>query len=402
MYPLRIVLVGFQEEEPIEIRHELDNLGATVEAEFPSVKSAVASLPLPREEKRLFIFRLRSDKDARELERLNDAFIGRPILTVVNSSDEPTLIVQAMRAGAAQVVGLPIQVEDFTLALQRLARQFGHSAQASRVIAVSGVSEGCGATSLAINLSSEIARLGKLPCILTELSFRFGRLADYLGLEPRYTTQDLTADIERIDIDVVRQALVKVEENLHVLSGPYKAIATASVTPQHADRIVEYVRRLCQVVVLDMPYTFDDVYFRTIASADDIILVAQQTVPSIHALKTIQDQLQNTEVAGKLSLVINRYDAGSADFKIARIQDLLKVQHVFTVANDYKRFQSAMNIGCLLRKEGAGSPVLRDIEDLACALLGMQSTRTGWHVPAFLRHLVGPAQQPHAPRGPRI
>ena len=286
---------------------------------------------------------------------------------------------------------MPLEVEDLRAALTRIARQFGYPATTSRVIAVTGVSEGCGATTLAINLAEEFASQHRLSTLLVELSLGMGRLGTYLDIDPRTTTQDLLGDVERLDLDAVRSALVKVDDCFHVLAGPFKGIPTHRPAGDQVLRLVDYARRLAQVVVLDMPYTYDDTYFRTLAAADAVVLVADQTVPTVHALKTLHDALRQGEGTGSVYPVINRYDARRVEFETERLKELLGVPALYTVADDPARCAAAVNSGRLLRQAAPRSHALADIGDLTDALLGRRrrASKTGWCLPAFLRQLVG-------------
>ena len=69
------------------------------------------------------------------------------------------MMIRAMRAGAAQVVRLPLQGDDFRAAMHRIAIQFGHPQGKSRTVVVFGSSEGSGCTTVALNLASELGRL---------------------------------------------------------------------------------------------------------------------------------------------------------------------------------------------------------------------------------------------------
>ena len=224
MYPLTAVFIGCDENTCPGLRHELLEQGVKLEAEFTDVNQLFAELSVTPVRRRLFVVYLESAAACRYLERLNEVFSGQPILALMNEPSGSPLLLQAMRAGAAQVVALPLQIQDLKDALDRIALQFGYPANTSRLIAVSGVNEGCGATTIAINLAAEIASQYSTPTVLTELSLRMGRLAGYLDLSPGYTTHDVLSDLDRLDIEVVQQALVKVADNFHILAGPYKGI----------------------------------------------------------------------------------------------------------------------------------------------------------------------------------
>ena len=78
-------------------------------------------------------------------------------ILVVSSSNDGSLILQALRAGAKEFLTQPLQLEDLLGALGRIGeRRFGRTGEnrprGSQVIAVAGAIGGVGTTSLAINL----------------------------------------------------------------------------------------------------------------------------------------------------------------------------------------------------------------------------------------------------------
>lgn len=378
MYPLKVILVGCQEANLTQIQQDLLNQAVQIEGEFPDVKTAVASMTLAKDEKRLFITQLQSATDVAQIERLNETFSGRPILALVDREAlNQELVLHAMRAGAAQVVSLPPEFQDFKAAMDRIAKQFGYTSAESKVIAVSGVSEGCGATTVATNLAYEIATVHKAPCILAELTLPMGRLAVYLNLEPRFTTQDLLADMEHLDVSTVKQALIPAGENLSVLSGPYRAITPLAVSGTDVLRLIEYMRRLSNFVVLDMPYTYDETYLRVMGAADQVVLVAEQKLASVHGLVVVRDSLARQERVGTQFLVINRYNSYLKELRVDYLRDLLKVDNLMTIANDTDGVKASTKFGKPLRVQAPHSPALEGIGKLTSRLLGQEVPEHG-------------------------
>src|SRR5712692_7849016 len=161
MYPLKVILIGSDDNLMPRVRRELLNKSADREAEYPDVGSTIADLRPAPGDSRLFIVHLKSPLELAQLKRLNGTFIGKPIVALVEGKD-PSILIGAMRAGAAQVVPLPLQPDDFQAALDCIPVQFSQTSNQTRVIAVSGVTGGCGSTTIALNLAYEIAYLGQV------------------------------------------------------------------------------------------------------------------------------------------------------------------------------------------------------------------------------------------------
>jgi pilus assembly protein CpaE len=390
VYPFQVVVVGGGEDLLPDVRRELCNRFATLEAELPDVAGAVARLPLGPADKRLFIIRLASSQDLQQLRRLSSTYPGQPVVALMDGATDNLALIQAMRAGAAQVVLLPLRPDDFQAALEGVALQFGHPAGESRVVAVSGVTEGSGATTVAINLAYQIARIRQARCILAELSLRMGRLGTYLDIAPRFTTQDLLADAERLDLHMVEHALTPFGEHLHVLAGPRERLQPLAPPPPAVLRLVEYGRRLAGVVVLDMPYTFDELYFQALAAADQVVLVGEQAVPSLHDLELVSETLRLDYGIRVTYPVINRYDPRKPNLHVSRLAEVLHEPHLLTIANDNAAASAALDNGRPLQLQAPNSPALRDIDALARLLLGVAKPGVARGLSGLLHRLTHP------------
>ena len=220
MYPLPAVLVGCSDPENESVRSALAENAVAVAAEFPTIDALFARWTSPPDAaRRLVVAKVRSLDDVNQLGRMEGCFPGWPVLALVEGECDPDGLFQVSRAGAAQLVPFPFRREDFEAALDRLLVQFGLRATPCRVVAVSGVVEGCGATSVAVGLATELAAVGEVPCVLTELTFGLGRLAGLLNLTPTVTTRDLLHGPDEPNLGSVQAALVRAGDHLAVLSG---------------------------------------------------------------------------------------------------------------------------------------------------------------------------------------
>jgi pilus assembly protein CpaE len=383
MFPLKVTIVGCEGELLRLLRLELSVCSARIEAEFLGIESAIAGLHEggslddtrtlsrnrrnfePREsQKRLFIVYVPSLAELPGVKRLSTFFAGHAILVLMEPSADPRVPIAAMRVGASQVVMLPLQTDDFKLALDCVASQYGAPASC-QVVAVAGATGGCGATTIAINLAFEVSQARAMRVILAELSVRVGKLPLYLNVEPRYTTYDLLSEAHRLDSYFVQQALTSVVDRFHVLAGPYQGVAPINPRPSDVLRLIDCLRSMADMIILDVPCNYDSVYYETLAAADMILLVGEQKVPSIHALQMVQRSL-----SGKAHhLVLNRYDPNLPGFEARRLTEMLGTKDILTIASDYASVSTAINQGLPLGLKEPRSAVLGDIAVLAQTLV---------------------------------
>jgi pilus assembly protein CpaE len=386
MFPLNVVVIGCEGDLLQMLRLELAVHTARIEAEFLGVESVISGLraapigdptretPLQGKKdalieapRRLFIVHLDSAQEMPSIKRLSSFFPGNPILVLMDTAGDPNLPITAMRMGANQFVPLPWRADDLKQAIDCIASQHGHSVN-NQVIAVAGVTGGSGATTIAINVAFELATLHPLRVVLAELSLQVGKLPLYLNVEPRYTTHDLLRDIHRLDLYSIQQALTPIVDRFHILAGPYHSVSPLTVPPGDVLLLIECLRQLADIVVLDVPCTYDALYFDTLNASDQVVLVGEQKVPSVRSLQMVHNSLADKSHY----LLLNRYDPNLPGFGVDRLKTMLRVNEVMTIASDYARVSSSINQGLPLRLKEPKCPALADINAVAKKLVPLE------------------------------
>src|SRR6185369_14942230 len=113
---------------------------------------------------------------------------------------------------------------------------------------------------IAVNLGYELMHLEKVRSIVAELNMQRGVLATYLNVEPLYVIPDLLSSDCKLDMHMVEKALTPVSGDFFILSGAHQAISQMEVQSRDLQRLLDYLRRLAQVLVLDVPCNSDETF----------------------------------------------------------------------------------------------------------------------------------------------
>ena len=368
----RIVCVGLDRDVLSSLTPLLHARGGAPAVVCPDIDSAQGDAESHAAAAHLFVVQLAPGQDLARLANLTTRFPGQPLLALLPAGTDIPLVLATQRAGAAQVVTLPLREADFLQALDCLLLQFAPPPVEAHVLAVCGVSGGAGATTLALNLACEIAHAGakvRRNVLLVELARGMGTLATYLDITPNLTTHELVRDSNHLSPAGVRRAITTVSPRLDVLVGPYEEITPGPVSSRNVFQLIELCRKLASVVILDVPCTLDDLQFETLTLADQVALVGVQSVSSIRTLEMVRDTLEREQGIQDQILVLNRYEPTVPGFSAERIAQLLGVPVVFTVAND-PSVMAAQNHAKPLLVAAPHSPVIGDIRRLAARLAG--------------------------------
>ncbi len=368
--PTKAILVGCGPEEAPQVHEALNECAVEIEAEFPDARSAVDNIRLSPNEQRLCFMHVPSREQVQALKWLSESFVGRPLLALVGRDSGPEMLFAVNRAGASQVLGLPLEVPDLLAALHavKVRHASPQSVAARRVISVSGVTGGCGATTIAINLAYEISHLYELSCVLVELA-PMGMIATCLDVDARHTTSDLLCDMQSVDASLVEKSLSRITDRFSLLPAPFREAEPLNSNPADVVRLLEYVKQLADVIVLDLPANNYDRHLETFSAADQVVLVAEQAVPSLRALTYVRERLNEEEGFRRQTLVINRYNPNKEGFNVTHLQQLLRTPQLVTIGSDYTAVSASHNEGRPLRQQAPGSRVLADIDRLAGLLV---------------------------------
>lgn len=134
------------------------------------------------------------------------------------------------------------------------------------------------------------------------------------------------------------------------------------------------LRQLAGFVFLDLPCAFDDEYFESVSLADDLIVVARQDVPSVQAARLLVETLRGRGLPEPV-LLLNQYEPDRVAFAPERVGELVGVRRVAPVRADPEGVRSAANAGKFLRAECPHSPVVRDLQRAAAALVGVSGVQ---------------------------
>ncbi len=199
-----------------------------------------------------------------------------------------------------------------------------------------------GATTLAVNIATTLASVGKAPTLLIDLHPSFGDAALFLGAEPTFSLADALENSHRLDEAYLKGIVAKTKAGPDLLASPDRPLSSP-IDPRRLRTVVECVARCYRFVVLDVPRT-DAALAETLDLATTITVVATQELAAIRAAGRTSAALRQRYGAERIRVVVNRYDRaaelGSEDLERAVGG---RVGHLFP--SNYRLAIDALNKG---------------------------------------------------------
>jgi pilus assembly protein CpaE len=278
------------------------------------------------------------------------ATIPQVKIVAMHSSADPRIILAAMRAGAAEFLHPPLG-ESMRSALERIAAHPGEAEvipRQGKVIGFLSSKGGCGATTLACHVATELRRQTGTEVLLADLDFTAGMIGFLMKSPCEYSILDAVQNLYRLDASIWKGLVGKGKPEISIMPCPAGLSQDVRLEEGDIQRVLRFMRSQHDWTVVDLGRSLSRLSRAAIEEVDRLFLVSTLEVPALYGVKNIIRLL--TETAGdirKLEIVLNRAPA-TMDISVKELEETLG-RHIYaTLPNDYASLYQSYADGTLL------------------------------------------------------
>src|SRR6202451_605480 len=225
----------------------------------------------------------------------------------IGSLSQPQVIVNAMRAGARDVIERPTTTTDLLEAFVRLSaaqRRVKQEGARGKVFSVINAKGGSGATTVAVNLALAL-QSSHGQTALVDLA-PLGHAALHLNVKPLFSVADATRNLHRMDASLLESFMVRHNGGLQLLAG---TSTPATLDPSTAEfvRLFDMMVSHYRYVVVDVSTRFDACSRLVSNLSECVLLVACTDVASLWSAARVQQYLGESGGRERVRLVLNRF-----------------------------------------------------------------------------------------------
>jgi len=299
------------------------------------------------------------------------------VLLVVSQLD-PALMLEAMRAGVNECVVSPITLPELQAVIKRLVKNSVPTTSGD-VFAFIGAKGGVGATTVAVNVATSLAKSSPESTLLIDLNMACGDAAVFLGEEPRFSVIDALENVHRLDVAFFRGLVVRSKSGLDLLGASGRPMP-GPVDAARVRAVLEFSSQTRRYTVLDVPRS-DPSVLDALEVATQIVIVANQELATVRSASRMAATLRQRYGQHRLTLVLTRTDR-QAEIGHEDVQRAVGLEVRQTFPSDYRLALYAMNKGRPVvmdnhnQLSGAFSTFARELGGLA-GEVEEQKRRTG-------------------------
>jgi len=292
----------------------------------------------------------------------------RPALFALLHDRSPDLMKRVLRAGADELLFLPLDPGDATRALLKISetrrREEVHVGGGTIVSLVSLIG-GTGVTSLAANLALALRYAFDKRVAVVDLDLQTGGLSVFLNLEPERTIMTLTEGTRKLDSIQLESALSKHASGIYLLAAPKRIEDSELVTDATVGATLDLMRQLFDFVIVDCGTHIDSNTVAAWERSSHLFYVLDQSIGAARCAWRFVDLVGRLGLQGiEPNFILSRFVPGHPITEDQLSHTLAQSIHT-RIPRDEKVLERVQLSAQDLWQVAPNSPLAKSVEDLA-------------------------------------
>lgn len=300
-----------------------------------------------------------------------------PFLMVVGNGLPAEAVKYAARAGAREILEVK-DMGELADGLRKVAAgpALNKGPGEGRILSVMNAKGGSGATFIASNIAHLGATSAPGDTAIIDLDFQFGSLVHYFDLAPERGLLEALKQVHELDNLAIEAFTAKHSSGMRLMAPlPDVEVVVDFDVPEHVRLLLPILKSRFANTVFDVPRHIDEVSAPVLRDSDEIVIVLQQSLPSVRdALRLKNTLVSNLEIGSDMiTYVVNRHLKGGS-IEVSDIKEALGLNdgELVLIPNHFKAVGQAIDVGKPIAEIAAGSPVTKALQYLQRKLMKIE------------------------------
>jgi pilus assembly protein CpaE len=180
---------------------------------------------------------------------------------------------------------------------------------AGKIVSIFSAKGGVGCSTIAVNLAIVLQQNAAIKVAIVDTSLQFGDVGVLLNLYASRTVADLASNADELDDELISDVFIPHSSGVKALLAPPRPEVADTVTPALVADILQRLRAMFDIIVVDTGSVLDDVVLNVLDLSDKIIVVTTPEIPAIKDAKLFFEVTEALEYEReRIMFVLNKAD----------------------------------------------------------------------------------------------
>lgn len=326
------------------------------------------------------------------LQRLAEVCDASTRVVVLGHVNDVMLYRELVRSGISEYIVLPATAQQIVTAITDLFAS-ENSAPIGRTVGFVSAKGGAGGSTVAHNVAWAIATTLRQDSLILDMDLAFGTAGLNFNQDPPHGLADALMANQKVDQTMLDRLMSKAANHINLLTAPVTLDRTYDFEEREFEQILELCQNTMPMVVLDIPHAWNAWIRQTLATIDEVVIVAEPDLANLRNAKNLADTiraLRPTENAP--CLVLNKVGMPRRpEITPAEFASSVECQLIGQLPFDAALFGTAANNGQMIAEVAANHKINDVYRAISMHVTGRQANHAGgkasslMKLPSFLK-----------------
>jgi pilus assembly protein CpaE len=307
------------------------------------------------------------------LERLAEVCDASTRVIVLGHVNDVLLYRELIRSGISEYVVLPATSSEIVTAITELYAAEG-AAPIGRTVGFISAKGGAGSSTIAHNVGWAIATGLRQDCLIVDMDLPFGTAGLNFNQDPPHGLADAVLANQKVDQTMLDRLMSKAANHINLLTAPATLDHTWDFEEREFEQVIETCQKSVPIIMLDIPHGWNGWTRQTLASIDDVVIVAEPDLANLRNAKNMADAikaLRPTDAGPRLVInklgIPRRPEIGANEFAAS-----VECELIGQIGFDAQLFGTAANNGQMIAEVAANNKINEIFSNIGMHVTGRQ------------------------------
>ncbi|WP_375450137.1 CpaE family protein [uncultured Devosia sp.] len=320
------------------------------------------------------------------LARLAEVCDASTRLILLGHVNDVLLYRELIRGGVSEYIVLPTSAQSIVTAITELFASEG-AAPIGRTVGFVSAKGGAGGSTVAHNVAWAISQALRQDSLILDMDLAFGTAGLNFNQDPPHGLADALNVNQKIDQTMLDRLMSKAANHINLLTAPVTLDRTFDFEEREFEQIIELSQNTMPVVVLDIPHAWNAWIRHTLATIDEVVIVAEPDLANLRNAKNLADTikaLRPSETAP--NLIINKLGLPRRpEISAAEFAASIECRLLGTIPFDAALFGTAANNGQMIAEVSANSKINDTYRAVGLHVTGRQAVQSAGKGAALMK-----------------